>query len=275
MKPMTTRFTSLSLNCLRVIGGWIFLIVILSLSGKVAEMGLVPGHSVAYIIGSGVIGVSVGTTLFIQSMRLTEITRIYPASYGSWVLGTVAVAAIFLNETITNYTILGGVVTVMGIVLLNTSFKGQSKANPVSASNTFKGMAIAIIAGICWAAGSVLIKIGLSGANPLVVNVVRLPAVLLALIALVAWREGPNTFSKYDWKSLLRVGCAGILDQGLGATLWFVSIELAGVAKATILSNASPLFVAPFAFFFLKEKVTPKVILGTVLCVLGIWLTVL
>ena len=275
IKPLTTKFGSLSLNCLRILAGWIFLMVILSPFGKVAEIGLVPGYSVAYLIGSGVIGLSIGTTLFIKSMSLTDITKVYPASYSFWLLGTVAIAAIFLGEAITSYTILGAVLIVSGIVLLVRPARGQRMANTASDIHHSSGIALAIGAGVCWAVGSTLVKIGLSGASPAVVNMLRLPAVALVLIALIAWRENLTTFSKYDWKSVFQIGGAGILEQGVGAILWFTSIELIGVAKATILTNTSPLFVVPFAVVFLKEKVTLRVVLGTVFCVFGIWLTIL
>ena len=275
LKPMTTKFSSLSLNCLRILAGWIFLMVILSPLGKVAEMGLVPGHTAAYLIGSGVIGLAIGTTLFIKSMSLTNITKVYPVSNSLWLLGTVVIAAIFLGEAVTGYTILGAVLIVLGIVLLSKPTSEQRKANVTSDNQALKGIALAIGAGVCWAAGSTLVKLGLSGASPAVVNMIRLPAVALVLIALVAWREDVTSFSKYDRESLFQISGAGILEQGLGAILWFISIELTGLAKATILSNTSPLFVVPFAVVFLKEKITLGVILGTVFCVFGIWLTIL
>lgn len=276
IKPVSTRFSSLSINSIRVLAGWTFLMVFLSPVGKVAEMGSVPASSVAYLMGSGVIGLAIGSTLFIKSLSLTNITRIYPVTYSLWLLGTVAIAGIFLGEAITIFTILGAIIIVSGIVLLaRPSGKQQVTNAGMDTSQGVSGIALAIGASMCWAAGSTLIKLGLSGTSPLVVNMIRLPVVALILVALVTWREQPASFSSYDWKSLLQTGSAGILEQGIGSVLWFMSIELIGVAKATILANTSPLFVIPFAIIVLKEKVTLRVILGTVFCVVGIWLTVL
>ena len=275
LKPMTTRFGPLSLNFIRILAGWIFLMVILSPLGKVADMGLVSGYSAAYLMGSGVIGLAIGTTLFIKSMSLTGITKVYPVSYSLWLLGTVAIAAIFLDEAVTSFTIVGAVLIVAGIVLLARPTREQRMANAASGIRNVNGIVLAVGAGVCWAAGSSLVKLGLSGTSPVVVNMLRLPVVALVLIALVAWREGLTTFSKYDWKSLLQISGTGILEQSLGALLWFISIELTGVAKATILCNTSALFVVPFAVIFLKEKVTLRVVLGTAFCVFGIWLTIL
>ena len=276
VKPLSTRFSSPSLNSIRVLAGWIFLMVILSPLGKVAEMGSVPVSSVAYLMGSGVVGLAIGSTLFIRSLSLTDISRVYPVTYGLWLLGTVAISEIFLGEAITGFTILGAALIVSGIVLLARPSRERQAADagagtPQGAS----GIVLAAGAGICWAAGSTLLKLGLSETSPPVVNMLRLPAAALILIALVAWREGPATFSRYDWKSMLQITGAGVLEQGLGAVLYFMSIELSGVAKATVLANTSPLFVIPFAIIILKERVTRRVILGTVFCVLGICLTVL
>jgi drug/metabolite transporter (DMT)-like permease len=250
--------------------------VFLSPLGKVAEMGSVPVFSVAYLMGSGVIGLAIGTTFFIRSLSLTNITRVFPVTYSFWLLGTVAIAAIFLGEAMTIFTILGAVLIVSGIVILARPSREQQVANAGAGTpQSMSGIALAIGAGTCWAVGSTLVKLGLAGASPLVVNMIRLPAAALILVALVVLQEGPATFSRYDWKSLLQTGGAGILEQGIGAVLWFISIELTGVAKATILASTSPFFVIPFSIIILKEKVTLRVILGTVFCVLGIWLTVL
>lgn len=276
IKPLSTRFSSLSINSIRVLAGWVFLMVFLSPLGKVAEMGSVPVSSVAYLMGSGIIGLAIGSTLFIRALSLTNITRVYPVTYSLWLLGTVAIAGIFLGEAITGFTILGAFFIVLGIILLaRPSEKRQAANTDATTPQGMSGIALAIGASMCWAAGSTLIKLGLAGISPLVVNMIRLPAVALILVALVTWRERPATFSSYDWKSLLQTSGAGILEQGIGSVLWFMSIELIGVAKATILANTSPLFVIPFAIIVLKEKVTLKVILGTAFCVLGIWLTVL
>ena len=276
IKPLSTRFSSLSINSIRVLAGWTFLMIFLSPLGKVVEMGSVPASSVAYLMGSGVIGLAIGSTLFIRSLSLTNITRIYPVTYSLWLLGTVAIAGIFLGEVITSFTILGAILIVSGIVLLARPSGKQQVANTgAGTSQGMGGIALAIGAGMCWAAGSTLIKLGLSGISPLVVNMIRLPVVALILVVIVVRREGRASFSSYDWKSLLLTSGTGILEQSIGSVLWFISIELIGIAKATILANTSPLFVIPFAIIVLKEKVTLRVILGTVFCVAGIWLTVL
>ena len=49
-----------------------------------------------------------------------------------------------------------------------------------------------------------------------------------------------------------------------------VALDLAGAARAATLSSTSPLFAAPAAVVFLGERLTPRIVVGTVLAVVGI-----
>ena len=56
-------------------------------------------------------------------------------------------------------------------------------------------------------------------------------------------------------------------------TLLFVTaISLAGAGKTASLSATSPLFAAPLAALFLKEPLTRRLILGTLVSAAGVWL---
>lgn len=62
------------------------------------------------------------------------------------------------------------------------------------------------------------------------------------------------------------------LVGGLAVFLYFFSIERTGAGVATLLNYTSPAFAAPFAAWFLAERVEPRVLAGMATAVLGMLL---
>lgn len=275
IKPMTTRFSPLSLNTLRNAAAWPVMLILVFLTGKTTEVSSITSSAAIYIIGSGVIGLVIGTTLYLKALSLTDIVKVYPISYSCWLLGTVFIAAVFLGEGITWSTIVGALVILLGIVLLvvpSASYRKQVGVFSGMADMT-RGITLSVIAGILWSVSIAFLKLGLASTNALVVNFIRLPVVFLLLAIFASQEKNSTGLVNYDRKALGWASLTGLLDQVLGGILFFISIQLAGAAKATILSGTSPLFVTVLAVLFLKEKVTPRIMLGTLCGVLGIWLT--
>lgn len=274
VKPVAMKFETFSLNALRTAAAWPAVLVFLVLTGKTAEIGTVNANSAAYIIGSGIVGVGIGTTVYLKALSLEDISKVYPVTFSCWLLSTAFIAAIFLREAVTWLIILGAFVIILGMFLLVVS-PGSKKQRTVAGSTNVRGIILALAAGLCWATGTTILKLGLASTGAVVANLIRLPPIVLLLSMLALLTSGTGCFSKFHVKDLGWVGMAGVMDQAVAAVLFFISIQLAGVAKATILSSTSPLFVAGFAVLFLKEKVTLRTFLGTLCCVAGIWLTIL
>lgn len=270
IKPMSAQFSSLSLNIFRNCAAWLFLTIVLLPSGKIAQISHMPLPSLAYIIGSGIIGLALGTNLYIKALSRTDISKVYPVSFSTWLLLTAVIAVLFLGEALTWLMVLGAILIVLGIVLL-ASPQGRKAATKIII-NDAKGILLALLTGLCWAIGASFLKLGLEGGDPLIVNFARLPITVLFLVALSWQQRNASDLTKYSRKALFQVSVSGILDQTIGAVLFFGAIKMIGVAKATMLTATSPLFIAPLSIVLFKERLTPGIVLGTLCCVVGIWL---
>jgi drug/metabolite transporter (DMT)-like permease len=100
-------------------------------------------------------------------------------------------------------------------------------------------------------------------------NSIRLPTVALVLLVVSA---GMNSLKprEYGWRSIGIVGSAGVLGIGIGSLLFLFAIQVTGAAKTAALSSTSPLFAVPLSAVFLHERLTIPVVLGTILCVVGV-----
>jgi uncharacterized membrane protein len=76
-----------------------------------------------------------------------------------------------------------------------------------------------------------------------------------------------------DGKSLRYFVVAG-LGENVGVLFVLIALSLGQVSVVTPLNGTAPLFVLALAFVFLKgvEQVTGRIVLGSVLIVLGVFL---
>jgi len=79
---------------------------------------------------------------------------------------------------------------------------------------------------------------------------------------------------RYNFRSAAWVAVAGFIGLGLGSLFYIAAVEEAGAGKTAVLTSTMPLFNLPLAVFFLKERVTPRIVLGTITCVAGISLII-
>ena len=268
IKPVTERFDPFAVNFLRAGTGCLFFLTLTLPFGVIPRINPSTFDSLLYLVGSGIMGVAIGTSLYLKSLGITEVSRVHAVSFSSWILITAVIAWSLLAEPFTGRTISGALLVVLGVALLVGAFE-RRKANP--RSQALRGGLLALASGACWAGGTILLKFALYDLDPLEANVVRLPVIALSLLPAVLLRgrssdlremlRGPGIFP--------RVGAAGVLDQAVGALLFFIAIRDTGAARATVLSSLSPLFVLPFSVLLLREKPGRTIVLGVVLSVAG------
>jgi len=273
IKPISTKFSAISINVIVLSAAWIVLVAIVIPSGKLSDLTFFGWRYLAYIIGSAVAGQGIGFILEIKSMSLADISLVYPINFSLYFLSTSTMAVILFDEPITFYTILGAVFIIIGITILSAPPKvGESGTLK---SDRAKGVIFASIAGLFCGGATILAKLALQVLDPLMLNVVRLPFVILPLVIFSLARNGFSGYKRYTRKNLIQAGASGVFTYAIGTVLFYLAVNHIGAAKASILSSISPLFIAPLSVIFLKEKLTKRVILGIIVCSLGIPLTTL
>lgn len=268
LKSQLHRVSPVSLNTLRSLFGSAFLLLFLTQLGKLGEVTRIPVVPLLYLVGSVLIGLVLGDTLFFRSMGLIGVSRAMPIA-SSYPLLTLALAAIFLGESITWITALGTLLVVAGVYLVATP-PAQSAASIVPANK--EGVGLALIAAVCWALSTAILKIGITDLDILAAAGVRMWATALVLTSVVSLRQQERVFRPHDQQFWLIVTTASFLGTGGGSLLYVAAVQLAGAARAATLTSTSPLFAAPLSALFLGEKLTIRIIIGMLLTVGGVWL---
>jgi len=141
----------------------------------------------------------------------------------------------------------------------------------IAKKDTFPKKYFFIILGMpifLWALAFPFIKIGLEELSPVNLTIMRLLVVCIVFLGLLVVK--PKKFSKFqkgDIIPIFLVGFLGIIVYHLGLNYGeqYISASAASVIIATI-----PIFVVILASIFLKERITPKIVLGVLLSLIGV-----
>lgn len=219
--------------------------------------------AVPFFVVSGLVGTAAGRFLRVVSIEKVgasvsaAITNLNPFI-------AAALAILILGERVTLPILAGTLVIVLGTVLLSLSGRVVG-FRPVHLSYPF-------LSASCFGVVAIIRKLGLSQTGALLGSALNMTT---ALVAFTAYLLASRNLSEIvcDRRSLVCFVGAGIAENA-GVFLVFVALSLGSVSVVTPLIGTAPLFVLPMAFFFLRgvEKLTWKIVIGSTLIVLGVFL---
>jgi len=222
---------------------------------------------------SGLIGIALGDTLFFMALvRLEPRRTLLLATIGQ--VFTVLLAVGLLGERPTP-SAWGGIC----LVLFGVSWVMRESADELDSegqSSRRWGILCGLGAALCFAAATILAKVGVASVSALQGTFVRLAA---GVVGLVAW--GIVRGQVRGWlqplreTSLLRklvVAEMVIVFGGFWLGLW--SLKHLDASLATVLASTEPLFVLPLGLWMLHQKPTLRGVLGAVVAVVGVGLII-
>jgi drug/metabolite transporter (DMT)-like permease len=273
LKYLSTRIDAISVNTMRLWAGMVALIVLVLITGKLSLLPQTALFPILMVISSGILSNTIGDTMYIQSLSYLDVSISYPISQSAFPVLTLIVAIFFLGETFTWFNILGGVFVIAGILMIVRN--GSKKM--VVPKNTAKGVILTLAAAALWAAGSITLKIGLTGVDTVLSAAIRVStsAVLLTTLAFSRKPSERLKVTSYGKRNLILVAAAGLLTYGIGAIGYTTAMHLLGAGKAVLLSASAPIFLLPLSVLILKERLSAFSLAGVFVAVTGICLVAL
>ena len=80
----------------------------------------------------------------------------------------------------------------------------------------------------------------------------------------------PDSLRSLGKRDVVRLAIGGILEVGIGGTLLFLSLKLGDASRTIPLLSTTPLFALVLAAQYAGEKMSPRLLIGTVVIVAGI-----
>jgi DME family drug/metabolite transporter len=262
-----------SANIVRLTCTAIVLLALLLVLGKTEVVTTMPQNVIAMASVSGVIGLGVGDTLYMMSLknvgvaRAVPITCIYPLFSLLW-------AVLWAGEAVTFPVVLGATIIVLGVWLLSQA--DQTAGPTVQKRVLHKGLALALATAIVWSVSITIMGMAVKETpdldHALVINAVRVIAIAVSFLAISPIMDRGLGFLKMNRKTVATLIAGGIVALGLG--WFFLSYSFVGTSqsRAVPISSTTPLFSTLASIVLLHEKVTVKNAVGSAIIVIGIFL---
>ncbi len=274
LKSQSDRLGVLMLNAMRCIAALLLLLLILFTTGRYQALAHLELRQTSLLLLSVGVGMVVGDSLYLRSQALMGVARALPIS-GSYPLWTLLLAVLFLGERITWRSALGTFLVVGAVVVIATPRRGiPVVASALSAGAAKQGLLLALLASVCWATSTSVVRIALAGMDVIAASCIRLVASGLILALVAAYRGQLGSVRKATLRSIGIVALAGVIGTGLGSVLFLTAVQMAGASQAATLSATAPFWSAPLSVIFLHERVDRRVMLGIATSVAGVWLLV-
>ena len=226
-------------------------------------LGRLSAPGIALFALAGLIGTTGGRLL-----RFVAIERVGASIAAALInlnpLVSTALAVLLLGEHVTVPILLGTIVIVTGTTLLSVGGL-RLGVHP-------RQLTLPILSAVCFGMVAILRKAGLGHTGPVLGSAINASTALVAFTAfLLASRQRAAMACR--GRSLGYFIAAGVAENG-AVFLTVVALGLGTVSVVTPLTATAPLFVLALSFAFLRgiERLTTRIVLGTLLIVLGVYL---
>lgn len=256
------------LNLVKTAFGFAMTAATVALMGNSLLPKTLTGADWGWLAVSGLLGLTIGDSAFFGA-----INRLGPRrAMLMWALVppvTAVIAWPVLGEVPGPLALLGGAVTLAGVawVLRERSVGGGGRADGALA-----GLALGLVAVACQAVGSVTAKLAGVSLDAATLSVVRLGFGMAGLLVQVILQRSVGQVLRLleDRRELGVVLLATLLGTYLGLWLSMAALQLTLAGIAATLTATSPIFVLPLARIFLKERLSPRAVLGALVAVVGV-----
>jgi drug/metabolite transporter (DMT)-like permease len=257
------------LNLLK--NGFSLLLMVLTLVGGALLFGVgwpsFSGMDYAIMLLSGVLGMALADTLYLRTLNLVGAGR-------AGVIGSllspfvILVSALYLGERLTAGQ-WGGFLLVMAGILVVTLKRYQTEVTPEALR---LGLVLGVVAMAVMAIGVVMVKPLLEQGPFLWVVALRLAGGMVAMLLVIAlrrnWRTVLAVYRRPQPWAMTLFAC--FLGGFGGSVLWLAGYKLIPASEASIYNEAQLIFMVLFAWWFLKEPLTVRKIVGVVLTLSGV-----
>ncbi|WP_026472974.1 DMT family transporter [Alkaliflexus imshenetskii] len=263
------RVGSLAVNLIRLVLAFFFLGTFTYFSqGQFFPTGA-DSHAWLWLSISGLIGFVIGDLLLFQafvvigarvSMLIMSLSPPMTALFG-WLI---------LREQLSIAAAIGMMVTIWGIALVILA--RPQKGKKMQFHYPLKGILLAFGGAAGQGLGLVLSKLGMRTMDPFVATQIRVITGIVgfAILFTVTRNWDKIIIAIKNRQAMLRIGTGAFFGPFLGVSLSLLAIKYTTTGIASTLNSLTPVLIIPFAWFFLKERVTLKEIIGAVVAVIGV-----
>ena len=124
---------------------------------------------------------------------------------------------------------------------------------------------------VMWGSNFVFGKILVQHFSPSMLTMLRLLFIVLFLIGLTTYKKGFKRVNKTDLLTLFALGVVGVF---INQWTFFVGLQTADPTTSALILATTPILTGFLAAIFLKEKLTIRMLIGSIIAIVGIYFVV-
>ena len=267
IKSQVGKLATTQLLTVRAVAGAATAVLAYFFLGKNDALLLLTPLAWMALVGSMLTGYFGSDLLFVYALKELPLSYVFPIQ-ATYPLIATGLAWFIYGEAISPWVFIGAVLVIAGVSLIGSDEPQQ--ASPINRSKRMRGFTLTALSAVGWGLSATFLRGALGEIDPVTVNTGV--GLLTAFAFLIISRPiAIASIVKSEPRIGQALGLAGALGgTGLSNLFYILTIQVAGVAQATVLASTAPLFTSFFAVFFLGERLTVKLTLGTFLTVVGI-----
>lgn len=222
---------------------------------------------------SGIIGLVLGDIALFQAFVQIG-TRLTMLVFSMSPVLAALMGWAFLHETLTMMQILGMSITLAGVLWV-VAEEQTNGDQPADRRYFLGGLFFAFIGALGQAGGLITSKFGLAGDIPVLSGqVIRMGVAAIAIwIFTLVQGKGKETITKFreNPTATRYVLIATITGPVLGVFCSLAAVKYTeDIGVASTLQSLPPIFLLPIGYFFFKEKISSRAIIGTMMALAGV-----
>lgn len=260
---------SLSVNFIRLVYGFIFLMIFTFFTRGYALPVDASLHNWIWLSVSGLIGFFIGD-LFLFQAYLEIGTRISMLIMATSPPITAILGYIFLGEIILPPGIIGMFITLVGIgLVILAKDNGEKK---VKLSYSKKGILYGFLGSLGQSVGTIFTKVGMGDYSAFAATQIRIIAGFIGFLALFIYLNKWPDLKKAlrNKKAMVLIGFGAIFGPFVGVSLQLISLQYTTAGISSTITSIMPVTIIPFSILIYKEKIRTKEIVGALLSVIGV-----
>lgn len=234
----------------------------------------IPLDAMAPLAVSMLLGIVIGDAMYFLSQERIGVSRAFPISM-SYPLIVYLITATFLGEPVIIQRIVGAITTVTGVALIARAehIRNHTEQTRWTERDIRLGLILAILTALAWGLSDAVFQFGLISVGAAEGNYFRMLVVSIILIPVffMSLRGGRKLPSRRITGIALLTGLFGV---GFSLIAYSYAVKYIGATVTSVVVAAAPVITAPLSVIYLGENVNTKVIIGTLLTIIGVCLVV-
>lgn len=246
-----------------IIFSWLMVFIV----GSQDTLAAISQKTLIFLILSG-FATGASWLFYFKALQIGDVNKVTPIDKSSTVL-TMLLAIIFLGEGMTTFK-LAAIILISGGTYMMITKKKQSELIVTKS----RWLLYAVLSTIFASLTSILGKVGISDIESNLGTAIRTIVVFIMAWLIVFITGKYKEINKIDKKSFIFICLSGI-TTGLSWLCYYRALQDGQASIVVPIDKLSILVTIAFSFFFLKEKMSKKAVVGLVLIVTGTLLLII